>query len=84
METFRLVILILACLSILFGYLRLLSDENGNVDLNNYRFTGGLGKVLYGVFEGTCDLCACELSKEAICAIAIYMGVILFVFGFNI
>ncbi|OUS68754.1 MetJ regulator of methionine regulon [Pseudoalteromonas sp. A601] len=84
METFRLVILVLACLSILFGYLRLLSDENGNVDLNNYRFTGGLGKVLNGVFEGSRDICARELSTEAICAIAIYMGVILFVLGFNI
>ncbi|MFY8328432.1 MetJ regulator of methionine regulon [Pseudoalteromonas sp. ZZD1] len=84
METFRLVILVLACLSILFGYLRLLSDDNGNVDLNNYRLTGGLGKVLTGVFEGTLDLCAREIFTEAICAIAIYMGVILFVLGFNI
>ncbi|MCQ8876883.1 MetJ regulator of methionine regulon [Pseudoalteromonas shioyasakiensis] len=84
METTRLIIFIIACGCILFGYFRLLSDEQGHVDLNNYRFTGGLGKVLYGVFEGLRDLLAAEVSSESVSACAIYAGIILFILGFSL
>ena len=84
METIRLILLISGCVCILFGYFRLLSDNNGNVDLNNYRLTGGLGKVLCGIVAGTRDLLARKSSPKSTSAIAIYCGVILFIIGMKI
>ncbi|WP_259397728.1 hypothetical protein [Pseudoalteromonas sp. SR43-7] len=46
MENFKTAILIAGSVFILFGYLRFITDENGNVNLNNYRFTGGLVLVI--------------------------------------
>ncbi|WP_249330672.1 hypothetical protein [Pseudoalteromonas sp. S3178] len=44
--------LITGCVFILFGYLRFITDETGNVNLNNYRFTGGLLLVVFGMIDG--------------------------------
>lgn len=84
MDTIRLIVLISGSVFILFGYFRLLSDESGDVDLNNYRLTGGLGKVLCGLVEGTRDVLTRESSSKSTSAIAIYCGVILFIIGLKI
>ena len=56
MENFKIAVLIAGSLFILFGYLRFITDDNGNVNLNNYRFTGGLPLVILGMVDGTRDL----------------------------
>lgn len=83
METFQALILVVASGLILFGYFRLLSDENGHVDLNSYRFTGGLGRVISGVIEGTCDLFSREMTSNSYSALAIYTGALLFYIFFT-
>ena len=83
METFRIVLLIIGSLSLLFGYLRFITDEKGNVDLNSYRFTGGLGYVVAGLIEGTQDMFARRLTANAISTIALYFGILLFYIGFK-
>ncbi|MDQ9090623.1 MetJ regulator of methionine regulon [Pseudoalteromonas haloplanktis] len=84
MEKLRLVVLIIGCICILFGYFRFITDEQGNVNLQNYRFTGGLGLVLIGIVAGTHDLFSRYLSKNALSALAIYTGLLLFYLGFSI
>ena len=83
METLRIVILITGSLAIIFGYLRFITDDKGNVDLNNYRFTGGLGEVIFGLFDGTRDVFSRRLTANAISAIVLYFGVLLFYIGFR-
>ena len=83
MENLRVGIVIVGSLSILFGYLRFITDEKGNVDLNSYRFTGGIGQVIVGLLEGTQDLFARDLSANALSALAIYAGLLLFFIGFS-
>ena len=56
MENFKIAVLIAGSLFILFGYLRFITDDNGNVNLNNYRFTGGLPLVILGMVDGSRDL----------------------------
>ncbi|GAA0404810.1 hypothetical protein GCM10009133_11810 [Cocleimonas flava] len=84
MESFKILLLIAGSISILFGYLRFLPDEEGNIDLNNYRFTGGLGLVIRGTYKGTHDLLLGKISSNAISALALYVGIILFIIGFKI
>jgi len=84
MQKLQLILFISGCVSFLFGYLRLLSDCKGNVDLNNYRFTGGLGRVITRLYVGSCHLLSREHSYESVSAVAIYLGLILFLIGFKI
>jgi uncharacterized membrane protein YjjP (DUF1212 family) len=84
MENFRIVILLAASISILFGYFRFISDEKGNVNLNNFRFTGGLGLVIVGMLQGTRDMFSHDFSSNSFSALAIYLGGLLFILGFNI
>ncbi|MBH0028800.1 MULTISPECIES: MetJ regulator of methionine regulon [unclassified Pseudoalteromonas] len=84
MEKFKLIILIAGSIFILCGYLRFITDENGNVNLNNYRFTGGLLLVVSGMIDGTRDLVKRLRSKNSLSAIAIYLGILLFYIGFSI
>ncbi|WP_240922886.1 hypothetical protein, partial [Pseudoalteromonas sp. Z1A6] len=84
LEKFKLIILIVGSIFILFGYLRFITDENGNVNLNNYRFTGGLLLVVSGMIDGTRDLIKRLRSKNSLSAIAIYLGILLFYIGFSI
>lgn len=84
MENLRIVILLAGCVFILIGYLRFITDEKGKVNLNNYRFTGGLGLVISGLLQGTCELFSGDLSKNAFSALAIYFGGVLFYFSFSI
>lgn len=81
MEDTKTIIFIAASIAILFGYLRFITDEKGNIDLNNYRFTGGLSLVFGGMVEGTRDLIARNFSANALSALAIYCGIIGFNFG---
>ncbi len=83
MENFRVVLLIIASFSILFGYLRFITDSHGNVDLNSYRFTGGLGHVIVGFLDGTKDIFTRHLTPDAVSTFAIYIGMILFYIGFK-
>ncbi|WP_101758055.1 MetJ regulator of methionine regulon [Oceanicoccus sp. KOV_DT_Chl] len=83
MENVRIIILITASILILFGYLRFITDEHGNINLNNYRFTGGLGLVIGGLLEGTRDLCSFDISKNGLSALAMYTGGLLFYIGFT-
>ncbi|WP_165742606.1 MetJ regulator of methionine regulon [Pseudoalteromonas sp. Z9A6] len=84
MENFKTAILIAGSVFILFGYLRFITDDNGNVNLNNYRFTGGLVLVISGMVDGTRDLVNRLRSKNSLSAIAIYLGILLFYIGFSI
>ncbi|KHM46684.1 MULTISPECIES: hypothetical protein [Pseudoalteromonas] len=84
MENFKTAILIAGSVFILFGYLRFITDENGNVNLNNYRFTGGLLLVISGMVDGTRDLVKRLRSKNSLSAIAVYLGILLFYIGFSI
>ncbi len=84
MHNLKLIILITGCVFILFGYLRFITDEKGNVNLNNYRFTGGLLLVVSGMIDGTQNLVKRLRSKNSVSAIAIYLGILLFYIGFSI
>lgn len=84
MENFKTAILIAGSVFILFGYLRFITDENGNVNLINYRFTGGILLVISGMFDGTRDLVNRLRSKNSLSAIAVYLGILLFYIGFSI
>ena len=82
MEKFR--ILIIGSLLILFAYIRFITDDKGNVELNNYRFTGGLGCIIVGLIDGTRDLFLRHLTADAISTLALYIGVLLFYIGFKV
>jgi len=84
LENFKTAILIAGSVFILFGYLRFITDDNGNVNLNNYRFTGGLVLVISGMVDGTRDLVKRLRSKNSLSAIAVYLGILLFYIGFSI
>jgi hypothetical protein len=84
MEKIKIAVLLAGCVSILFGYLRFIADEKGNVNLNNYRFTGGLFLVVGGVLEGVRDMGSLTLTKSAVSALAICVGLLLFYVGFSI
>ncbi|MBG9991054.1 MULTISPECIES: MetJ regulator of methionine regulon [unclassified Pseudoalteromonas] len=84
MENFKIAVLIAGSLFIIFGYLRFITDDNGNVNLNNYRFTGGILLVISGMVDGTHDLVKRLRSKKALSAITIYLGILLFYIGFSI
>lgn len=84
MEKLKIAVLLAGCVSILFGYLRFIADEKGHVNLNNYRFTGGLFLVVGGMLEGVRDLCSLNLSKSAVSALAIGVGLLLSYVGFSI
>jgi len=83
METLRTITAVIASLFILFGYLRFITNEKGNVDLNSYRFTGGIQYVLMGMVEGTWDLISRELSSKAISALSIYIGALVLYCSFQ-
>lgn len=79
METLVSIAAIFACISILIGYLGFIVDENGNVPLNSYRFTGCLGMVLLGMVEGTGDLLfSRKITANALSALMIYAGLGIF------
>ena len=84
MEDIKTVFFIAASIAILFGYLRFITDEKGNIDLNHYRFTGGLSLVFGGMVEGTRDLIARNISTNGLSALAIYCGVIGFYIGIKL
>ena len=84
MENFKIAVLIAGSLFILFGYLRFITDDSGNVNLNNYRFTGGILLVISGMVDGTRDLVKHLRSKNSLSAIAVYLGILLFYIGFSI
>ncbi|GAA66468.1 MULTISPECIES: hypothetical protein [Pseudoalteromonas] len=84
MENFKIAVLIAGSLFILFGYLRFITDDSGNVNLNNYRFTGGILLVISGMVDGTRDLVKRLRSKNSLSAITIYLGILLFYIGFSI
>lgn len=84
MEKIRLVVVVAGSVCILFGYLRFISDEKGHVNLNNYRFTGGLGLVLSGMLVGLHDLWSRDLSRNGVSALAICLGLLLFFVGFSV
>lgn len=78
------IIFLIGSVSLLAGYLRLITDEWGNIPLNSYRFTGCLGAFLWGVFNGTCDLIFRKITDEAISAIMVYLGIGMYFTAFNL
>lgn len=84
MDTLVGFLLVSACICLLAGYLRLITDENGNVDLNSYRFFGSMGTFIYGMCDGTMDLFSRDLSKKAISALLVYVGSVLLYLAFNV
>jgi hypothetical protein len=83
-ETLRTISAIVGSLLILMGYFRLITDEKGNVNLNNYRFTGGLFLVIGGMLEGASDLLSRNFSKAAASTLAILLGAVLLVVAFSL
>jgi hypothetical protein len=83
MATFQTVVLIIGSVLILFGYFRLITDEKGNVNLNNYRFTGGLFLVIGGMVEGARDLFALDLSAKGISTLSIVVGAAVLFLGLS-
>ena len=79
MENFKVITLLVGLILILFAYLRFISDESGNVHLNNYRLTGGIFIVLSGWFQGTRDIFKFKKTKNRFLALIMYLG-ILFVY----
>ncbi|MEL6930772.1 MAG: hypothetical protein AAFO95_19385 [Cyanobacteria bacterium J06600_6] len=77
-------IFIVGSVGFISGYLRLITDEAGNIPLNSYRLTGCFPAFLYGMFEGTRDLCSRQLTNEALSAILVYGGIGLYFLGFNL
>ncbi|ALS35121.1 hypothetical protein PTRA_b0680 [Pseudoalteromonas translucida KMM 520] len=84
MGSLKIGLLISASIIILIGYFRIITDEKGRINLNNYRLTGGVLLVCKGIYKGTCDLIAGEISKNTQSACIIYLGVILFIIGFSL
>ncbi|MGD1920098.1 MAG: hypothetical protein ACFCAD_15140 [Pleurocapsa sp.] len=85
MQTLINIAAIVACISILTGYLRFIVDENGNVPLNSYRLTGCLGIVLLGMFEGTRDLLFFrKITPDALSALMVYAGLCIFLMIFSL
>jgi hypothetical protein len=84
MEKLRIVLLITGCFFILFGYFRFITDKKGNVNLNNYRFTGGIFMVIGGMVDGTRDLFSTQRTPKRRSALAIYIGLLLFIIGFSL
>lgn len=84
METIRLVIVVAGSVCLLFGYLLLISDEKGHVNLNNYRFTGGLGLVFNGILVGLHDVWSGDLTRNGVSALAICLGLLLLLIGFSV
>jgi len=74
---------LVALISILAGYLRLITDESGNVDLLSYRFTGCLGAFLYGMTMGTQDLLTRKITPDAMSSIMVYAGLGIFFILFS-
>lgn len=83
METFRIILAIIGSLAILFGYLRFITDDKGNVNLNNYRFTGGIGLVIVGLIDGTQDIFSRHSTPNAISTAVLYFGVLLLFTAFK-
>ncbi len=83
MENIKIVIAIIASFLILFAYLRFITDEDGNVPLNNYRFTGALNLVIRDMFEGTTELFGFKISGDGLSALAMYFGLIMFFIAFS-
>ena len=69
---------IAALVSILAGYLRLITDENGNIPLMSYRFTGCLGAFLFGMATGTRDLLYRKITSDALSSLMVYGGLAIF------
>lgn len=80
----ELVLLLFGLISILVGYLRLITDDDGTVDLNSWRFTGCLPAFVTGMVWGTVDLFRLRLSADAVSAVIVFMGVALVILGFKV
>lgn len=81
MPSFPLIVIAVGTLLILVGYALLLADDKGNVKLNNYRFTGGLGMVLTRFYDGVRDLWTREWSYESRSAAMVLGGGVLAALG---
>lgn len=77
MPSFTLLMVGLGALLALVGYLLLLADDKGHVNLHSYRFTGGLGMVVSRCYDGVRDLWAREWSVESRSAVLILGGGVL-------
>ena len=83
METLVTIMAIAASISILAGYLRLITDDNGNIPLLSYRLSGCLGAFLYGMVVGTKDLVTRKITDDALSAIMVYIGLGIFFLIFS-
>ena len=78
------IIFFVGSVSILAGYLRLITDEWGNIPLNSYRFTGCLGAFLTGMVTGTYKLMSRQPTADSASAIMVYLGLGLLFIGFKL
>ena len=77
MENFNTILLLIGLFLILIAYLRFITDESGNIHLNNYRLTGGIFIVLSGLMQGTIDIFKFNNSKNRFLSLLMYLGIIL-------
>lgn len=82
MHWLTLALALIGSLLFLAGYLRLIADDKGHVNLNQYRFTGGLGMALTGVATGLRDLVSREWSRESLSAALMLGGAVLAALAF--
>jgi len=75
---------LVALISILAGYLRLITDESGNIDLWSYRFTGCLSAFLYGMAMGTRNLLTRKITPDALSTAMVYIGLGIFFILFSL
>lgn len=77
------ILALLGSITILVGYLRLITEDNGNVPLLQYRLTGCIGLVVTGMMMGVQDLLHGDLTSEAVSTLLILFGISAFIFVFS-
>ena len=69
-------VIVIGLILILYAYVRFITDESGNVQLNNYRLTGGIFIVVGGLIEGTIDIFKFNRSRNRFLALLMYIGIL--------
>jgi len=84
MPSFQNILIIIGFILFLYSYLRFITDESGNVDLNNYRVTGGILIVMSGMLLGTIDIFKCNPSRNRFLALMMYVSFLMVFLGLKL
>ena len=75
MSKLGIVLVIAGSVGVLAGYLRLITDSDGKIPLNRWRFTGCLPAFLVGLWVGTRDLIIRRRTDESDGAVLVIAGI---------